>query len=535
MLLGYDHGMGVTWDGGKNWYHPDFLPLAQFYAVDFDMSVPYRVAGGLQDNGSLIGPSTKKGAAGARDYDFEGAMAGVRGGPPIRLEDWSTVGGGDGMYNVFDRRTNRYLYNEYQFGPLLRTDLVTGETKDIAYQKEKPETRWNWCSPILVSAHDSDTIYHCGNIVVMSANRGETWTEISPDLTTNDKTKMRADGKGGDQNVPYCTITTFDESPLVPGLLWAGTDDGNVWVTRDNGRNWTKLNDRIAGNPGYWVSRVAASAIDPGTAYVSYSGLRNDDFRPFLYKTTDYGQTWATVVGDLAEGPVNVVREDARNASLLFAGTDFGVYVSIDAGRRWTKMKNNMPTQPVHDLKVQPREHDLIVATHGRGLFIADIGPLEELTPGVLAEDAHLFAVKSKVRWAGFERGNSSSSNYAGQSEPAGIVVNYYLKAKPQGDVKIQVFKGRFLVNEINGTGNPGLNSAVWNMTGRRERTAEEKKSIQEQMKRAQERGYGGRFGGDLNYASFPAAEGEYSFVLAVDGKTYTASASILKDEWYKD
>ncbi|HVP92036.1 MAG TPA: hypothetical protein VMS75_12575 [Terriglobales bacterium] len=535
MLLGYDHGMGLTWDAGKTWDHPDFLPLAQFYAIDFDMSLPYRVAGGLQDNGSLMGPSTKKGTAGSRDYDFEGTSSGVRGGPPIRLEDWFTVGGGDGMYNVFDRRTNRYLYNEYQFGPLLRTDLVTGETKDIAYQSQKPETRWNWCSPVLVSAHNSDTVYHCGNIVVMSANRGETWTEVSPDLTTNDKSKLPVEGKGGDQSIQYCTITAFDESPLVPGLLWAGTDDGNVWVTRDNGRNWAKLNGKITGNPGYWVSRVAASAVDPGTAYVCYTGFRNDDFRPFIYKTTDYGQTWTSVAGDLAEGPVNVVREDPRNANLLFAGTDFGVYVSIDGGRRWTKMKNNMPTQPVHDLKIQPREHDLIVATHGRGLYIADVEPLEELTPQVLAEEAHLFSVKSKVRWAGFNRANSSSSNYAGRSEPTGIVVNYYLRVKPKGEVKIQVFKGRFLVNEVNGTADPGLNSAVWNMTGRRERTPEEKRSIQEQAKRAQETGSGRRFAGDLNYASFPAVEGEYSFVLVVDGKTYTASASILKDEWYKD
>jgi photosystem II stability/assembly factor-like uncharacterized protein len=537
MLLGYDHGMGLTWDGGKNWYHPDFLPLAQFYAVDFDMSYPYRVAGGLQDNGSLMGPSNKRGGGGGRMYDFEGT-GGAAGGPPIRLEDWSTVGGGDGMYNVFDRTTNRYLYNESQFGPLARIDLVTGETKSIAYQDQKPETRWNWCSPILVSAHNGDTVFHCGNLVVMTANRGETWTEISPDLTANDKTKMQADGKGGDQNIQYCTITTFDESPLVPGLLWAGTDDGNVWVTRDSGKGgWTKLNDKITGNPGYWVSRVAASPSDPGTAYVSYTGFRNDDFRPFIYKTTDHGQTWRSIAGDLAEGPVNVVREDVRNPNLLFAGTDFGVHVSIDGGAHWTKMKNNMPTQPVHDLKIQPRENDLIVATHGRSLFIADIGPLQELTPEVLAKDAHLFAIKSKVRWVGFERANSSSLNYAGQSEPTGIVVNYYLKAKPKGDVKVQVFKGNLLINELRGPANPGLNSVVWNMTGRRERTAEEKAALQERMKRLQESGvtgriYGGGGGGDINYAPVPVQEGGYMFVLTVDGQAFTGSASILKDYW---
>jgi photosystem II stability/assembly factor-like uncharacterized protein len=533
MLLGYDHGLGVTWDGGKNWHHPDFLPLAQLYAVDFDMSYPYRVAGGLQDNGSLLGPSTKRSSSSGGMFDFEGAAGAARGGAPIRLEDWFTVGGGDGMYNVFDRRTNRYLYNESQFGSIQRLDLATWQAAGIGYQSQKPETRWNWCAPIHVSHHDSDTIYHCGNIVVMSTNRGDTWKEISPDLTTNDPAKLTVNGKGGDGNIQYCTITTFDESPLVPGLLWVGTDDGNVWMTRDNGLNWVKLNERIKGNPGYWVSRVAASPTDPGTAYVSYTGFRNDDFRPFIYKTTDYGQTWVSVVGDLAEGPVNVVREDPVNPNLLYAGTDFGVYVSLDGGGRWSKLKNNMPTQPVHDLKVQPREGDLIVATHGRGIFIADIGPLQELTPEVLARDIHLFRVKDKVRWATQDRRNSSSSNFAGESEPAGMVVSYYLKQKPAGEVKVQVFKGNFLVNEIKGTAEVGLNSVVWNMNGRRERTPEEKKAMQERLKRLQEMGYQGRGGFDVNYASFPVQPGDYRFVLSVDGKTVATKAAVLEDVWY--
>lgn len=532
MLLGYDHGMGVTWDGGKNWYHPDFLSLAQFYAIDFDMSYPYRVAGGLQDNGSLLGPSTNVGAGGGFSGMGRGTGGGMPSGPPIQLEDWFSMGGGDGMYNVFDRATNRYLYNESQFGPLSRVDLVTGEAKSISYQRLKPETRWNWCAPIHVSVHNSDTIYHCGNIIVMSANRGESWTEISPDLTTNDKSKMQADGKGGDGNIQYGTITTFDESPLAPGLLWAGTDDGNVWVSRDNGKAWTKLNDKIAGNPGYWVSRVAASNFDPGTAYVSYTGLRNDDFRPYVYKTTDYGATWTSVAGGLAEGPVNVIREDVKNPNLLFAGTDFGVYVSIDGGKAWMKMKNDLPTQPVHDLKVHPREADLIVATHGRGAYIADIKPLQELSNDVLAEDVHLFAPESKVRWVGTNRRESGSSNFAGKSEPAGMVVYYSLKAKPKGEVKLQVYAGNMLLNEIKGTADVGLNKAFWNMTGRRERTAEEKKVAREGARRLREMGYGG-MGADPNFASFPVQPGEYRFVLSVDGKTLTTSASVLKDPRY--
>ncbi len=530
MLLGYDHGMGLTWDGGKNWYHPDFLPLGQYYAVDYDLSSPYRVAGGLQDNGSQLGPSSRPGPAGGRMFDFESMTSGgLRGGPPIRLEDWFTVGGGDGQYNVFDRVTNRFLYNESQFGSLSRVDLVTGEAKGIAYQQKKPETRWNWCAPILVSAFNSDTIYHCGNIVVMSTDRGDSWAEISPDLTTNDKAKLPVDGRGGDGSIQYCTITAFDESPLMPGLLWAGTDDGNVWVTRNGGRNWLKLNDKIAGNPGYWVSRIAASNNDPGTAYLSYTGFRNDDFRPFIYKTTDFGLTWTSVAGDLAEGPVNVIREDVRNPNVLVAGTDLGVYVTIDAGRHWTKMKNNMPTQPVHDLKIHARDNDLIVATHGRSLFIARFAPVQELTPEVLAKDVHLFSIEPKARVTGVDRRNSSSSNFSGQSEPAGIVIDYYLRDKAKGEVKLQVFKGATLINEIQGSGDAGMNTVVWPMNARRERTPEEKKDFQEQMRQAQERGFRMR-GGDATYLSYQAPEGTYRIVLIADGKSETGYASVLPE-----
>ena len=524
MLLGYDHGMGVTFDGGKNWFHPDFIPGAQFYAVDYDMSYPYRVAGGLQDNGSLMGPSTKKGGA------------------PIRLEDWQTVGGGDGMYNVFDKKTNRYLYNESQFGPLSRLDLITGESKGIAYSRVKPAMRWNWCAPILVSAFDSSVIYHGGNIVVKSSNRGETWTEISPDLTTNDPAKL-PQGRGGDGNIQYCTITTMDESPLIQGLLWVGTDDGNVWVTRDDGKNWTKLNDKITGNPGYWVSRVAASNADPGTAYVSYTGLRNDDFRPFMYKTTDYGQTWTSIAGNLPNESINVIREDVKNPNLLFVGTDFTIYVSLDGGKAWTRMKGNMPAQPVHDLKVHPRENDLIVATHGRGIYIADISALQDLRPQVLAGNAYLCAIEPKIRWSETSRYNSSSLNFNGKSEPAAIAINYYLKAKPAGEVKVQIYQGSMLVNELKGTANPGLNTVMWNMTKRRERTEEEKKAAQSRT---------GRFGGgagavvlddvppefmaqmraqsDPNFVSSPAPEGEYKVVLIVDSEQFTGVAKILQD-----
>ncbi|HUM79986.1 MAG TPA: hypothetical protein PK962_08420, partial [Candidatus Saccharicenans sp.] len=433
IVIGYDHGIGFTYDGGKNWYHPDFLPLSQFYAVGFDYSYPYRVAGGLQDNGSHLGPSTK------------------RDGSPFRFEDWYMVGGGDGMYNEFDWKTNRYLYNESQFGPLQRIDLKTGERKSIAYSRRDPKMRWNWCAPVLVSPHNSDVIYHGGNKLVKSPFRGEYWEVISPDLTTNDP-KFLTTGKGGDGNIQYCTITTIDESPLVEGLLWVGTDDGNVWVTRDGGKNWTKLNENIKGNPGYWVSRVAASYYEPGIAYVSYTGFRQDDFRPFLYKTTDYGKTWTSIASNLPNEPINVIREHPENPNLLFVGTEFAVYVSFDGGRNWTKLKNNMPTQPVHDLKIHPRENDLIVATHGRGIFIADIYPLREMNSQVVAKDIHLFEVEPKIKWQGRLNPEYAYNNFEGQSEPLASTIYYYLKNKADKDVKISIYKGNVLVNEIKGT-----------------------------------------------------------------------------------
>jgi len=516
IWIGYDHGLGITYDGGKNWYHPDNLPLAQFYAVGIDNSYPYRVAGGLQDNGSLMGPSTK------------------RDGGPINLEDWQGVGGGDGMYNVFDWKTNRYIYNESQFGPLSRLDLKTGERKSIAYSRKDPKMRWNWNAPILVSPHNSDVIYHSGNKVVKSPFRGEYWEVISPDLTTNNP-KFLTTGKGGDGNIQYCTITSFDESPLVEGLLWVGTDDGNVQMTRDSGKKWTKLNDNITGNPEYWVSRVIASHFDPGTAYVSYTGFRRDDFRPFVYKTTDFGKTWTSLAANLPQEPINVIREHHVNPNLLFVGTEFGVYVSIDGGKSWSQMKNNMPIQPVQDLKIHPRENDLIVATHGRGIWIADISPLAELCSKVLDQDSYLFKIEAKIKWVNNDFSNSSSANFAGESESNDVAVYYYLKNKAATDVKLSVYQGKMLISEIKGSKDAGINKILWNMNIRKERSEAEKKRMKTMLKRYADMGFsprGGQF--DANFEFTPAPEGTYTVILTIGDKKLKGKATILKDHWHK-
>ncbi|MDQ3068967.1 MAG: hypothetical protein M3R55_04470 [Acidobacteriota bacterium] len=509
MILGYDHGMGVTFDAGKTWYHPDDMPLAQYYAIGLDMEQPYNVYGGLQDNGSWRGPSTKKG------------------GRPINFEDWFVVGGGDGMYNVVDQRDSRWLYNESQFaGGLQRVDQVTGERRSLRYAGPDANTlRYNWNAPIVVSPHDSNTVYLGASRVLRSTFRGENWTLISPDLTLN--AEKHRNGRG---NIQYGTITTLDESPIVPGLLWAGTDDGNVQVRRDANAQWTNLRDRIPSHPGYWVSRVVASSHNPAVAYVTMTGYRNDDFKPFAWKTSDYGQTWSSIAGNLPNEPINVIREDRRNPTLLIAGTDLGVHATLDGGRSWSSLLGNMPRQPVHDIAIHPRENELVVGTHGRGIFIADITHLQEMTSATMSADAHLFDVRPAVQWQfmGLERA-SSSQNYNGPSRAAGVHVNYWLKSVPAGDVKLRVYEGTRLVRELTGTKNAGLNTVVWDLSRIvRERTEAEKAAARQ----AGARGRGG-FGGpatSLDHILGAGAPGSYRVVLSVGGREIEKTAIVIAE-----
>ena len=516
IILGYDHGMGVSYDGGENWYHPDFQSLAQFYAVGVDNSRPYRVAGGLQDNGSSMAYHTNPA------------------GGPLRFEMWERVGGGDGMYNEFEWCENRYLYNESQFGPIARTDLLTGERKGIRYEDD--DMRYNWNAPILVSPHDCNVIFHAGNKLMRSDFRGESWEVISDDLSKNDPATLTT-GKGGDGNIQYGTITTIDESPLKAGLLWVGTDDGNVQVTQDGGETWSLLNDNIPGNPEYWVSRVEASHHDLGTAYVSYTGYRNDDFRPFVYKTTDFGETWTSLASGLPSGPVNVIREHHQNPDLLFLGTEFQVWVSNTGGSNWTSMKLDMPTNPVHDMKIQERDNDLVVATHGRGVYIADIAPLADLTPDIMVQDAFLFEPEDEIRWIATDRMNYSSSNFDGESEEPGASLFYYLR--DDANVTLTVYQGQVPITEIEHEGTSGINVVQWDLLKRIERSEEE----QERMRaEGGGRGGGGGFGRGgpspaerARYAISDAPPGDYRVVLSVNGQEHERSVTVLKDEWWAD
>jgi hypothetical protein len=359
-------------------------------------------------------------------------------------------------------------------------------------------------------------------------------------LSTNDPNKL-VTGKGGDGGIEYCTITALDESPIVRGLIWVGTDDGNVWMTKnvDDMKAWTKLNDTIKGNPGYWVSHVAASKHQPGTAYVSYTGYRHDDFRPFIYKTTDFGQTWASITGNLPNKAVNVILEDPKNPNLLFAGVDFGLFVTIDGGKTWTEMKG-LPTQPVYDLEIHPRENDLIVATHGRGFFITDITPLQELDQQVLGQDFYLFDVESKVKWVTRTATVSSSQNFRGPSEPNGVVVNYYLKAPVSGEVMVRILQGSRVVAETKGPNAAGLNQVLWNM-----RTTPPVIVAAPEGGRGRGAGgggfggggRGGRGGAPAGIPSFGGAvavpAGDYTVVVTAGTKTLIKKTHIMEDAWF--
>lgn len=449
MILGSDGGVFISYDGGKTCDHHYNLPLGEFYAIGVDMEDPYNIYGGLQDHDSWKGPSN--------------AWSGR-----ITLEDWVTVGTGDGMYNQIDPENGRWVYNALQFGGHQRTDQKLGTRTGIQPRSKEGQEpyRFNWCPPIRISPHNSQVIYTGTQMLMRSGNRGDDWEEISPDLTLNDPVKIA--GRG---HIQYCTVTTISESPITSGVIWVGTDDGKVWLTRDGGKNWEEMTRKIheAGGPEeLWVSRVFASSHDEATAYVTKTGYRRDDFRPFIFKTTDFGTTWASISGNLPDLSINVVFEDRKNPDLLFLGTDSGVFVTIDGGERWVRFQNNMPSVPVHDLLVHPRENDLVVGTYGRGIFVTDVTPLQELTAEVLEKDVHLFTIEPMAQRVTRGWGNYhlyGDRHLSTPNEPNAIFIHYYLKEAAGEDVTVSVLdpEGK-VIRELPGKKSAGMNRISWNM-----------------------------------------------------------------------
>jgi photosystem II stability/assembly factor-like uncharacterized protein len=497
LILGSDGGLAVSWDFGKTWDVFDHLPLAQYYAVGVDMEEPYNIYGGLQDNGSVKIPSN-----------------GLTG--RITRDDWASVGGGDGMVNVVDPEDSRWLYNESQNGSLTRTDQRTGMSRSIrpaARPKELPPYRFNWTAPVSLSPHNSRILYFGAQVVLRSLNRGDTWQEISPDLTTNHPEKLKG-------NIEFCTLTSIAESPITAGVIWAGTDDGKIQLTRNGGATWADVTASLAsaGGPAdYYVTRVFASNFKEGTAYVSKAGWHRDVYKPFVFKTEDYGATWSNASGNLPEGTVYVVVEDRKNPNLLFVGTELSVYATLDGGNAWYPVGSNLPPNAlVHDLLIHPRENDLVAATHGRGIFVTDITPLQEIKDKFWQDDIYLFNVETKVQWIWRRTGIGQTQGdriYEVPNEPNGLTVNYFLKKKTDGPVKVRIADpyGEEIV-VLEGKTEAGLNSVFWDMRRRPAAAQGQASPVPPAMSRV-----GGRM----------VPPGDYVVTLLVGDKTLTKRARI--------
>lgn len=444
IIQGNDGGINITYDRGKSWDYSNTIPLGQFYEIGADMSMPYKICGGLQDNNTWCGPSMSFNPRG------------------ITNDDWFTIGGGDGFYAQPDPNDPNIVYAESQDGNLLRRNVKTGESKGIRPREEEGEAkyRFQWNSPIVISAFNSNTIYYPGNFVFKSTDRGNNWVKISPDLTTNIiRNNLPIMGKIPDKNTrsrhdgvqQYPTISTLAESPLNQNVLWAGTDDGNLQVTRD-GQTWKNVIEKIAGVPkGTYVSRVIASKHNEGTAYVTFDGHRNGDFKVYVFTTNDFGETWTSIAANLPQnnGIANVIREHPRNANLLFVGTEYGMYASFNKGISWMQIKLNLPTVPVDDILIHPRENDLILGTHGRSIWILDdISPLEQMNETIENSSIHLFDIRNAVMWRTWNNKDLTSDKvFYGQNPPNGAIVNFYLKSaladKETVAITIQDAKGQ--------------------------------------------------------------------------------------------
>ncbi len=463
ILSGNDGGIWVTEDSGRNWRHINNVALGQFYEIAYDFRKPYHVCGGLQDNYSWCGPSSSTETLG------------------IGNDDWYTVQGGDGFYSRIDPSDPDIVYAESQDGNLSRRNLRSGESKSIRPLEDNDQAaryRFQWNSPLMISPHDPHTIYYGGNHLFKSTDRGDTWVRLGEDLTTGaDRDKLQIMGKVIDRNtlsrhdgvVAWPCITAIAESPVKAGVLWAGTDDGNLQVSRDGGKTWTNVVSHMPGAPkGGYVSRIEPSHSEEGTAYVTFDNHRSGDFAVYIYVTKNYGDSFARIDNGIPQeaGTVHVIREDPANPNLLFAGTEFGLFLTFDRGANWQRMKNGLPTVPVFDIQIHPRDHDLILATHGRSVWIMDnITALEELNEKALTTDLRLFPSRPAIEWRmSNSRGFIGANYFLAPNAPSGLVLDFFAKSGGQAQVTVTDKTGK-RIRQFNTRAEAGaINRTTWDL-----------------------------------------------------------------------
>lgn len=459
MLLGTDGGLYLSYDKAHHWVFAKNLPISQFYHVSYDLERPYNLYGGLQDNNTWTGPSESIGG--------------------VENRDWTVIGGGDGFWTFADPRDSDILYAESQGGEITRVQRSTGEVKSIKPAASKArgeeELRFNWNTPIHLSPNEPGTLYLGAQVLFRSRDRGDSWERISGDLTTDDPRRQRQKQSGGinvDNSTAEnnTTIYSISESPKDANVIWVGTDDGYVQMTRDGGKSWSNVTANIPGAPkGTWVSRVEAGNFEPSTAFVTLDGHRTGDMTTYVFSTADFGQTWRALATSGIEGYAWTIKQDLVNPALLFAGTESGLYISLDNGQQWARFTGNLPKVAVHDITIHPREGDLILATHGRGIYILDdLTPIRALTAATMAKDVALLPSRATVRKieASVGSGFSGQEEFVGENPPEAAAITYWLKKRHLfGDLKVEVYdRDGKLISSVPGTKRVGINRVNWAM-----------------------------------------------------------------------
>ncbi len=470
FIVGNDGGVYITHDRGQTMDFVSNLPIAQYYAIDLDNRLPfYYVYGGLQDNNSWAGPSQTRNRQG------------------ITSSDWYVTVGGDGFYSAVDPTDPNVVYAESQNGGIVRYDVKTGEQKSIQPQPKygAENLRWNWSVPIVISPHDHNTVYFGSQYLFKSPYRGDSWEQLGGDLTRHlDRDKLPLMGKTWPETAvarhagtaAFGNISTIDESPMRKGLLYVGTDDGLIQVSRDGGATWTKI-DKFPGVPDMtYVSRVVASSHNEGTVYATFDGHRSNDFKAYVLRSSDYGKTWTSISSNLPASSVQVIREHPRAGSLLFVGNEVGAFYSGNGGTTWSKLQYNLPTVPVHDIRIHPRENDLVIGTHGRGIFIIDdITPLEKLADADRAGKFYVFPVKPVTLFnyntsipGGLRgAGQLGERSYSAPNPPFGSTLTYYVKdSLPKGRaLTLAIFDSTGKrIRDLTVNTKAGMHRATWDL-----------------------------------------------------------------------